>query len=159
VFAQMDDVLDVAFAVIIAGMGLAGKNELDGPRTITRKADDVLELLEDQWRTLVGRKAPGKSDGQRVGIQQLVKRDEIALGMALNGRMQSPTRKLDQLPAQFVTEGPDLLIRDESRVGHLLPEIRRIDGSVPTGPGSLGPKSRRVTRGKLGWQLPLPSRQ
>src|SRR5262245_3739130 len=31
VFAEVNDVLDIAFAIIIPRMGLAGKNELDGP--------------------------------------------------------------------------------------------------------------------------------
>jgi hypothetical protein len=40
---------------------------------------DVFKLLENQRRALVGGKAAGKADGQRVGIQQVVEADVIAL--------------------------------------------------------------------------------
>ena len=72
VFAQMDDLLDEALAVVVARVGLAGEDELDGPLLVAAQFHDVLELLENQRRALVGGEAAGEADGQRVGIQQMV---------------------------------------------------------------------------------------
>ncbi len=113
VLAQVDDVLDVAFAVVIARMRLAGEDELDGPVLVARQAHDVLQLLEDQRRALVGGKPAREADGQRVGIQQLVERDEIAVRQALALDQQPPAGKLDQLAAQLVAQGPEFLVGNE----------------------------------------------
>src|SRR5215472_14225978 len=37
VFAEMDDVLDVAFPVVVARVGFAGKDELNGARLVARE--------------------------------------------------------------------------------------------------------------------------
>ena len=78
-FAQVNDVLDVALAFVIARMRLAGEDELDGPLLVLGQLHDVLELLENQRRAFVSGEAAGEADRQRVGIEQLIERDEIAL--------------------------------------------------------------------------------
>ena len=66
VFAQMDDLLDEAFAVVVARMGLAGEDELDRALLVLGEFHDVVELLEDQRGALVGGEAAGETDGERV---------------------------------------------------------------------------------------------
>jgi hypothetical protein len=83
VLAQVNDLLDEAFAVVVARMRLAGENELHGALLVLDQFDDVVELLENQRRAFVGGEAAGKADGQRVGIQQLIEAMIIALGDAL----------------------------------------------------------------------------
>src|SRR5207249_936577 len=83
VFAEVDDVLDVTLAVVVARMGLAGENELDGPGLVASQLHDVVELLEDQRSAFIGGETAGEADGQRVGIEQLIESDEVALGQAL----------------------------------------------------------------------------
>jgi hypothetical protein len=39
VFAQVNDALDVAFAVVVARMGLAGENELHRPLAVVEQFD------------------------------------------------------------------------------------------------------------------------
>ena len=66
VFAEMDDLLDEAFAFVVARVRLAGENELDGPLLVVDEVYDVVELLENERRALVGGEAPRKADGQCV---------------------------------------------------------------------------------------------
>jgi hypothetical protein len=65
----VDDVLDVAFAFVVAGMRFAGKDELDGALRVFDQFQDVLKLLEDQRRPFVGGKAAGEPDGERVRVE------------------------------------------------------------------------------------------
>ena len=85
---------------------------------VARQLHDVLELLEDQRRALVGGKPPREADGQRVRVQQLIERDEVAVRQALALDQQPAPGKLDQLPAQLVAQRPELLVGDELRVRH-----------------------------------------
>jgi len=63
VFAKMNDVLDVAFAIVVTRMRLAGEYELNGTGFVTRQAHDIFDLLENQWGTLVSGEAAGEADG------------------------------------------------------------------------------------------------
>ncbi len=47
---------------------------------------------------------------------------------------QAPAAEFDQFAAQLVAQRPDLLVGNEVRVGHSLPEFRRIDLIVPIRP-------------------------
>jgi len=42
----MNDVLDVALAVVVARVRLAGEDKLNRPRLVAGQADDVFDLLE-----------------------------------------------------------------------------------------------------------------
>ena len=67
-FAEVNDLLDEAFAFVVARMRLAGENKLHRTLLVVREFHDVVELLEDQRRAFVGGKAARKADGQRVGV-------------------------------------------------------------------------------------------
>src|SRR5665213_3412312 len=82
VFAEVDDALDETFALVVARMSLAGKDELHGPATIVEQFDHVLELIEDQRGAFVSGKAPGKADGQGIRVQQLVVSNKVRLRLA-----------------------------------------------------------------------------
>ena len=66
------------------GCALPAKMNWTGRCLSCAQFHDVLELLEDQRRALVGGEAAGEADGQRVGIQQMVEPDEVALRDALS---------------------------------------------------------------------------
>ena len=153
VFAQMNDALDVSFAVVVARMRLAGENELHGPVAVIDQFDDVLELIKNQRRALVSGEAPRKANGQRVGIQQLIESDKIRLRLAL---AQAAAGKLDQFPPQFVAQRPEFFVGNEIRVGHFLPELRRVDFLLQRNGLRVLPKGRRFARGQLRASAPAP---
>src|SRR5438477_1139794 len=94
--AQVDNVLNVALAFVIARVRLARENKLDWPLPVVRQLNDVLELLKYQRGAFVSREAAGEPDGQGVGIEQLIKRDKIPGGQSLPLQEQTPARELDQ---------------------------------------------------------------
>src|ERR1017187_7018970 len=150
----MNDVLDVALAVIIARMRFAGEDELYRPVLVPREVHDVVQLLEDQRRSLVGRKAARKADRQRVGIKQVIERDEVAVRQSLALDQQPPPRKLDKLAAQLGAQRPELLVGNEVMVRQPLPELRRVDLRRP-----IRPRRAKTSRDGVGGavrQLALP---
>src|SRR5215468_10498442 len=48
VLAQVNDVLDVAFAVVVPRVSFSRENKLDRPGLVAREFYDVVELLKDQ---------------------------------------------------------------------------------------------------------------
>src|SRR5438876_11984177 len=70
VFAQVNDMLDVTLAIVVARVRLAGENELHGPALVTGELHNVFQLLEYERRALVDRKSPGKIDGERGGSDE-----------------------------------------------------------------------------------------
>src|ERR1043166_5041571 len=100
VFAEVDDVLDVAFAVVVAGMSFAREDELDRALPIVDQLQDVFELLEDQRGALVGGKAAREPDRERVRIEQLVEGDEVALTQAAALDEEASAGGPEQIPEQ-----------------------------------------------------------
>ena len=105
VFAQMNDVLDVAFPFIVAWMGFAGENELNGARLIARELHDIIELLEHQGCALIGGEPSCETYGQRVRIKELVESDKV-LCPALALDQEAAARELDQFAAESIAHGP-----------------------------------------------------
>ena len=52
---------------------------------------------------------------------------------ALALQQQTAAGKFDQFAAQLVAQRPEFLVGNKFRVGHLLPEFRRIDRGRPVG--------------------------
>src|SRR5262245_43572937 len=94
IFAQMDDMLDVAFAVVVARARVTGKNELHWSLPIAGQFHNTVELLKDERSAFVSGEPPRKTDSQRIGIQQLIKRNEVALPEALSLQQQSAACEL-----------------------------------------------------------------
>ena len=81
------------------GCALPAKINWIGRCLSLHELHDVFELLENQRRALVGGKAAGETDGQRVGIQQLVEADEIARRDAL-ALLQSKRRRANSISSR-----------------------------------------------------------
>src|SRR5260221_7726805 len=141
----MNNMLNVFLAIVIPRVRFAREDELYGTLGIAGQFHNVIELLKDQGRALVGRKAPRKSDRERVGVKQLIEGNEIPLCEALALDEQSTPGKFNQLATQFITQGPKLLVSDKGRIIHTAPEIRRVDVCVRVG--------RRDECIALGWVL------
>src|SRR5438876_5030138 len=123
VFAQVNDMLDVTLAIVVARVRLAGENELHGPALIAGEFYNVFQLLEYERRTFISGKSAGKADGQRVGIEQGIESNEITMGQALALEEQPPPREFDQFAPQVVTQRPKFLVGNKVRVGHSFPKF------------------------------------
>src|SRR5262249_6294758 len=123
----------VALAVVVPRVGFARENELHRAVLVARQLHYVLKLLEDQGRTLVGGETTRKTDGQGVGIQQLIERDEISLRQPLALNQQPPAGELNQLAPQPVAKRPQLFVGKKIRVRHPLPKLDRVNVRVPIG--------------------------
>src|SRR4051812_8338470 len=130
-FAQVNDVLDELFPFVVARMGLAGVDELHRSLAVVHETDDLFIFLENERRAFVSGKSPRKTDRQRIRIQQLVERDEVALAQALALQEQAAPSEFNQLAAQLITQGPDFFVRDEGGIGHTLPELVAINDLLP----------------------------
>src|SRR5262249_15971288 len=108
--AEVNDVLDVTLAFVVARVGLAGENKLEGPLFVFNELNDIVELLKNQRRALIGRETAREADRQRVRVQQLVEGDEISLRQSLALDQKPPPGELDQFAAQSVAQRPDLLV-------------------------------------------------
>src|SRR6267142_2549466 len=113
VFAQMNDVLDVALAILVPGMRFSCKDKLHRTLFLAGEFDDVLKLLKDERRAFIRGKAASETDRQRVGIEQLIEGDEIPLAEALALEEEAAAGELDQFTPQLVPERPQFLIQDE----------------------------------------------
>jgi hypothetical protein len=51
-------------------VGLAGENQLQGPIALSDQPEDPIRVAQDEIGSLVGGEAPGKTDCQRVWIEQ-----------------------------------------------------------------------------------------
>ena len=105
-------------------MRLAGKDKLHRPPQVADKAHEIFEMVEDQRRALVGGEAPGETDRQRVRVEQVVERNEVAWLRAMLLVLQPSPGELDQLAPQPVAQRPKLLVADERPVPHARPKLR-----------------------------------
>ena len=101
----MNNLLDEAFAFVVARMRFAGKNKLNRALLVLAKFHDVVELLKNQRRAFVSGEAPREANRERVGIQQMIETDEIALAQFLILKQQTASRKFDQLAARLARLG------------------------------------------------------
>src|SRR6266404_4367446 len=113
VLAQMNDMLNVFFAVVIPRVRFAGKDELNRSGGIAGELHDIVELLENQGGAFVSCESACKTDRQRIGVEQLIEGDEIPLRQPLTLDKQSTPGKFDELTPQFIAQRPKFLIRDK----------------------------------------------
>ena len=71
-FGVRHDLADHLLALIVGGMGLAGEHELDWADRVQEQTLEALALGQEQVGSLVGGKAAGETNGQGVGVEQLV---------------------------------------------------------------------------------------
>ena len=137
--------LDETLPFVVARMRFACENELNRALFVAHEFQDVIELLENQGRAFVGRETAGETNGQGVGIQQLIKGNEVVLRQPLALNEQTPARKFDQLAAQVVTQRPNLFVGDEFGIGQSLPEVRRVNAALPARPEFAPPETPHRT--------------
>ena len=68
-FTAVNNILDIAFALIIARMCFAGKDKLNGTFGVFNKFDNLVKALKDQNSAFVSRKASSKSDSQGQNLR------------------------------------------------------------------------------------------
>ena len=69
VVAKAQHFMDEIATRFIGWMGLAGKDQLDGTPLVMEQLFQPFEVAEQQGRPLVGGKAPGEADGERLGAK------------------------------------------------------------------------------------------
>ena len=74
----MGNFLNEPLAFFISRMCLAGIDELHRPIGGLGELGDFLEVIKNQWRPFVGGKTAGKSDGQRVSIEEVIECNKIS---------------------------------------------------------------------------------
>jgi hypothetical protein len=70
-FAQVNDVLDVTLAFVVARMGLAGEDKLDRAAACLAPASRCFRIAEKSAGHVCTCEAARKADRQRIGIEQL----------------------------------------------------------------------------------------
>jgi len=61
--------LNVTFAVVVPGMGFTGENKLQRTILVASQFHDVIELLKNERRSLIGGKPSRKANGQGIGVE------------------------------------------------------------------------------------------
>ena len=82
----VDDHLDQGLARFILGVGLAGEDEVDRPFVGQNRAEQFVDVLEDQVGPLVGRETPGETDGEDLRFQGVAGVGQM--GKQLGGSIQ-----------------------------------------------------------------------
>src|SRR5208283_4607327 len=75
-------------------------------------------MLSNCWKisgAFVSGKAAREANGQRIGIQQVIEADEIALRHALVLEQQTAADEFNHLAPQFVAQRPKLFIGNKRR--------------------------------------------
>ena len=119
VFAgEADDLLNEPLAALVAGMGLAAEDKLNGPLLVRQHLHDAVAVAEEQRGALVGGKAAGKADGERLGVQQILGLHGAGIGPVseLLG-LDVAAHKAHHLGAGGFAGLPKLLHRDFGSLG------------------------------------------
>tara|TARA_B110000196_G_scaffold163032_1_gene140062 strand:- start:272 stop:559 length:288 start_codon:yes stop_codon:yes gene_type:complete len=66
---EVDDLANKVLARVVLGMGLAGEEDLQWSVAIGEKGFEALDIAEEQIAAFIGGEAPGKADGQRLGVE------------------------------------------------------------------------------------------
>jgi hypothetical protein len=79
----VDDLADQVPAGVVLGMGHAGEEDLQFSVAIGEKGFEALDIAEEQIATFIGGEAPGKADGQRLGVETGERLLDFSRGRAL----------------------------------------------------------------------------
>ena len=114
------DVLEMMFTRIIGRVCLAREHELDRSLGCGQQASQSLGVGEDELGALVLGEPPGKSDGQRVWVEQCPGSQDLAAADPLVGpALTRPlANEIEQIPAQFLSNPPELGVRN---LAHAVP--------------------------------------
>ncbi len=97
VAADLRHSLQNAFSLVISGVGLTGKNNLDRSVGVSHQPCEAFRLRQDQVSPFIRRKAPGRTYCKHMWIQSFLKfRNAFAF--------TSPLRLQDKTPAHEANE-------------------------------------------------------
>ena len=108
------DLLQVVLAGLVGGMRLAGKHDLHRPARRVEDAEQPIGVVEDQLGPLVAGEPAREADGQRVRIEQRAGGDDARRAdvLFLPARARALADEREQVVAQRLPRGPELLVRD-----------------------------------------------
>ena len=123
------ELLDELLAAVVSRVGLARDDDLDRSGRVEQQRLEPFGVAHHQREALVRRHAPGKPDGQDVGVEDLVDPGELGrAGAALQpARAQPLSRLVDEPLAEQPAGAPDLAVGDVLEGGPrltLLGEVR-----------------------------------
>ncbi len=102
---EFDNPSDQVFAFVVIGMGFSGKHQLDRVFGMGDQPDEPFGILEQQTGPFVGRKPPGKTDGQNPVIQgacHFIQQGSGRIAPFILGRQQLAAFSDQVGPVQFV---------------------------------------------------------
>ena len=128
--AQPIDALDQRLAIIIGRMRLAGEDQLYGTLGIVQEPLEPLLIMEDEGGALVGCKAAGESQGQRLRVEHVIKLRELPVTFSMPQLLplQACAQESNQLLFAGVMGRSNFLVG--SRLYHL-PYVRVVDFCQP----------------------------
>ena len=85
--AEFHDVLDVAFAAVVPGVGFAGEDKLEGAITVLQEFDEAFLVAEQKGGAFVGGEAAGEADGEGFGIEDFIDAGDVGGGGAAAGEL------------------------------------------------------------------------
>ena len=118
---ELDHGAQQPLSALVAGMGLAGENDLNRPVGITEDTCQALRVAQEQRRPLVGDESPDEADCERPGVQETGGGCEELFSGASAGELLSlvVTGELDEPGPSATTRIPqaDVLGPDELAPG------------------------------------------
>ena len=147
---NLDNTLHESFALLISGMGLAGKNKLDRVVWMVHKFYDAVKVPKDQWRTFVCGKSSGKTECEDIGRKRLI---EHSGGFCVTIRELSAkplADEVNEVSSKVCSQRPQFLIRGEVPVFEPTPILGIHQLCCPVDTESLVPEFVRFRRRPAG---------
>src|SRR5688500_4968224 len=100
--------------VLVGGMRLAGKDQLDGPPLIEKDFPNAIHVLEDQRSAFVSGEAARKSDRQSFRIEERSHRDNLPRVDVIQrpAAARPLARKCQKLTLELLVHIPEFLVRN-----------------------------------------------
>ncbi|OQB58493.1 MAG: hypothetical protein BWX98_00594 [Candidatus Aminicenantes bacterium ADurb.Bin147] len=120
--AEVDDLLDEALALLVAGMSFAGKNELDRMQSVFGHPDDRVQVVKQEGHALVGGGPAAETDRQGFRVESQVGGKVFSRSKPAVLNVETVPAEFNQVAPQDGPEGPQLLVGHEGGVFGFRPE-------------------------------------
>jgi hypothetical protein len=70
---ELEDLAQQLLSQLVAGMGLAGEDDLNGAVRIAENVREAFRVTQEQRRALVGDESPDEANGERVGVKERIR--------------------------------------------------------------------------------------